>query len=161
MAIVEHEPTPVRTTEVDELELLWRAPAVERPPATKRDQRPLAQQLAAERTLAAGWFAFFVSLFFEPPPAPGVQTPGWAYALSASFLLMLVVAGVLARARARVPALGAANVAGVLGTVLATTCVTSGHHLGWWPVYELAATGALLGLGLSCLFTRATGRVGT
>ena len=141
MAIVEHERPADAPVAIDELERLWEEPA----------RAPRRRSTRLEHVLAWSWALVLLSLLFEPAPPPGTPYPGWAYALSAGFLLVLGGAAVAALRGAPRAALGAACAAGGLLVAIAISCRATEHHTGAWWAYELGASVALLGLGAVCL----------
>ena len=142
MTIVEHEP---RRAAVDQLEELWNAPAVEPPaPPARR-----ARSLGLGRTLALSWAVFLtVALVAMPAGDPNAVIPAWAWASMALYWIgLFAAAGFAAAARPFDAYLGSA-VAGVAGVALGVGCLTSGHHVSGWAVFELVGVLPLLALSV-------------
>lgn len=129
-----------RADELRRLEELWATPSSQ--PSVAQPVRDRLGRLLGP-ALAVAWFAFIVSVFFEPASEPGATTPLWGEYLILTFWLSLGAAGIMAAARVGRGAYAAATFAGALGIGLAIACRTSAHHLGSWWLYELGATAAL------------------
>jgi hypothetical protein len=138
MAIIEREP---RTTELEQLEELWRAPAAEKPAPARRRRIPLPR---VGPVLAYYWAAFLVLIAFEPVPPEDVPVPLWGTMVVLAFLTSLIAAGAFALMRRLPLAFGASALAGGLGIVVAIGCKTTAHHAGsWWLIETVAMAGAL------------------
>lgn len=142
----EPELTDDRADELRRLEELWATPAEAPAAAPSVPGRDWLGTLLGP-TLALGWLAFIVSVFFEPTSEPGAATPLWGEYLILTFWLSLGAAGIMAAARVGRGAYAAATIAGGLGIGLAIACRTTAHHLGSWWIYELGATAALTAFG--------------
>jgi peptidoglycan/LPS O-acetylase OafA/YrhL len=157
------DPKPVRdeAAEIERLQALWELPVPEleqpvRKPGVARTLLARVDERLGS-VVAIGWLVFVASVFFEPAPQPGTETPVWAQGLIAGFFLALGTAGILALAKGGRLAFGAAFVAGLLGLGLAVGCMATDHHPGGWWAWELAATGVLTVLAVAGL-RRSRGR---
>jgi hypothetical protein len=139
--------------ELRELEELWTAPAALEPLSARPsllDRLPFVPGWL----VAGGWAVFFlVVIGFEPAPEPQMAIPLWADLVFGSMLVLLFTAAFAGRELPRL-GFGAATVAGALGMAIAVACQTSGHHMGNWWLFELAATGALFGAAATGLVDR-------
>jgi hypothetical protein len=141
-----------RVVDLDELELLWSAPAAE-PSAPRSIARAAARVALGGHALAGAWIAVLAVALAGTPAAEEVTPPIWTDVVLFGFLLALAGAGAAGRHAPRV-GFAASAVAGALGTVLGVACRATEHHTGGWWVYETAAFGALAALSLAGLARR-------
>jgi hypothetical protein len=132
-----------RIDEIQALEELWAAPAVEKPTRTTVRRRVLPPVPGG--LVAAGWVAFFVATSFAPPPEPGMTWATWAVAVELVMIALLLGAAGVGAIFGRA-GFGAATLAGLLLVPLAVNCRAAEHHLGNWWLAELGAAIALTGL---------------
>lgn len=151
MATVQSES---RDTPLDDLELLWATPARRSP--TTSPAPPLRERVRdltpRGRTLGGAWFVAFVVLSAAPVPADEADAPlVWWDALALGVAVLAVVGvGFLAARLAHVPRGWACSAVGAgLGVLLGIECRTSGHHLGYWWVFETAAFAAVAAISLA------------
>jgi hypothetical protein len=138
----------------DELEALWELPDYT-PPARRWRLAAEAQVAAAAKTFARLWIATLVlAWFLEPAPAANVQPPGYWYAASAVFWVMLASGLTSLRGSKRL-ALGCFAVMGFAGIALGVACRTSGHHGGSFWMVETLVFG-LLGVAAAAQLVRRT-----
>jgi hypothetical protein len=142
-----------RIDEIQALEELWAAPAVEEPkPTTRRRRLPLVPG----GLVAAGWVAFFAAASLAPPPEPGMTWATWAIAVELVMIALLFGAAGLGAIFGRI-GFGGATLAGLLLIPLAVNCRAAEHHLGNWWLAELGAALALTGLAAVGLRQRLRG----
>jgi hypothetical protein len=143
-----------RIDEIQALEELWAAPAVEPKPIP---QRRRAFPLVPGAVLAGAWFAFwFVMLPYEPEPAAGMTNPLWGDVVAWSLLVAVLAAGALGPVLPKA-GFALAGIGGLLLVVVAVGCRLTTHHMGNWWLAELAAALVLTGLAAVGLRERLRG----
>jgi hypothetical protein len=145
-----------RIDEIQALEELWAAPAVEEPrPAP---QRRWALPFVPGPVLVGAWLAFwFVMLPYEPEPAAGMSNPLWGDIVAWGLLVSLLAAAAIGPALAKA-GFALAGVAGLLLVVIAVGCRMTTHHMGNWWLAELGAATVLTGLAAVGLRQRLGGQ---
>jgi hypothetical protein len=143
-----------RVDEIEALEELWAAPAVEPRPAPER-RRALPHVPGA--VLAGAWLAFwFVMVPFEPEPAAGMANPLWGDIVAWSLLVSLLAAAAIGPVLAKA-GFALAGIGGLLLVVIAVGCRLTTHHMGNWWLAELAAATVLTSLAAVGLRQRLRG----
>jgi hypothetical protein len=151
MAIVERESGK---RDLDELELLWQAPARPHPetaPAPRLRDR-LWHLATSGRALAVAWATAIVVLGAAPVPADEADAPlVWWDAVYLLVAVGIVVGpGFLAARLAHIPRGWACSaVAGGLGVILGIGCRATEHHLGSWWLLETAAFAAVAAVSVA------------
>ena len=139
-----------RLEEIRRLEELWAVSPAPAPVGLPRRRTRFAP------LIIPCWIVFLAVLFvLPPPPESGTTTPLWADLLAVGMLLSLFAT--LSGFASPRSGYAASAFAATFGMALAVGCFATGHHPGFWPVYELVGFAVLAGVS-GAGFVRASRR---